>query len=122
MVTLAIVLALSPAAGVTAQINRNIEAFAYRDYQTMWASYTPRYKIVCNQAKWLATVKATRATYQEATPTAARIRVRVRGRYAVASYRLIYNGQTVAKVAGDVYENVGGRWLDDLDTVTACTF
>ena len=92
-------------------------------WRAMYATYTPRFKRSCPYARFVTQQRQNRRILG----TNFQIRgIQVRNETptrAIVAYTFVKDGRPIAQVTlrhRDVYVKSGGRWLDQLDRVSAC--
>ena len=92
-------------------------------WREMYAMYTQRFRRSCPYARFVRQGRQTRqllGTRFQLRGIQVRVETPMR---AIVAYRFVRDGQTLAAVAfrhRDVYTKIRGRWLDELDRVSAC--
>jgi hypothetical protein len=91
-------------------------------WREMYASFTPRFRRSCPYPTFVAQGREMRRALGNFQLRAIQTRNETATR-AILAYSFVKNGQVIARVTfrhRDVYVKVGGRWLDERDSVTAC--
>jgi hypothetical protein len=90
-------------------------------WRPLWRTYSPRVRSRCSYNLFVAGMKQIRTALGPFTLR--NLAVRVRGRRAFVTYRIIGRGNVVGGAPArkpDVFVRIGGRWYDDFDADGEC--
>jgi hypothetical protein len=105
----------SPQAEVRAALLHQVQLFKQQRWRSLYATTSPGLRARCPYRSYVRAQRAVRAVLGSNFRLRG-IRVRLANpRRAIASYRLMRNGRTVAQTTADRFVRVGGRWLDEFD-------
>lgn len=91
------------------------------NWPVMYRTFTRRFRASCPYSTFVAEGRAARK--MAGRLSVRNIRVRQTGNRAALTYQNVAQGtvvQTVTRRHPDIYVRIGGRWYDEMDTVTSC--